>query len=136
MKNKKQQVMDLLYKADIDIDTETILWAASNLPDSEDNGEFDNIQFDHSKRDIFDACGLTEKECLDIGAHLNKVQLENSFRFSEMVEHIFRNDNKKVSLFMLVYGMRELNKLKGLHVKDDVKEDLIEFLRRKLKGED
>lgn len=118
----KERVMQVLANAPLnDLSRKEFLWAASNLPDSKERGEFsfksENIVIEHHHDNIFECFGITKSDIAEYGdimkdgIEFQQNQPEEEQQNSKAIEHMINNPkaNKKFYISLLIKMMNDLS---------------------------
>lgn len=109
----KQRIMEVLLSGDNNLTNEEINWAINNIPNG--TGEVD-IPFDHSKKKIYDACGITSDDAKDLAAEYNTIKKSLNDDNAEgicgsmMVERIIQRGSPKLIRGLIVRGILDTEK--------------------------
>lgn len=96
MANYKAQIAEALFEPSVKLSKEALLWAMSNLPDGEKNGEFSSgggkhpFKFDHSQDNVWEGMGL-QKDQLEEVAKIMSVETKKAIKDENKVTQVIEN---------------------------------------------
>jgi len=111
--NFKAEIAEALFDSSVKISREALLWAMSNLPDSENKGEHSvkaskavsTHDFDHDQESILQAVGVTEEEAQELAGvmadELRKIKNPDS-KVSKIVEGVLNAIDRHPNLIKLI----------------------------------
>jgi hypothetical protein len=99
-KNFKAEIAEALFEPSVKLSKEALLWAMSNLPDGENNGEFTSsigsskhpFTFNHEAENVWEAIGLTKPELEEVAGVMSretKKVIRDGEKVSLIVERLF-----------------------------------------------
>ena len=97
--------MNALLSAENDLTNEEIIWAIHNLPDE---GTNNYCKFDHSKDDIYEACGYFKKDIAKARDELKNILDSVNGRNSNYIEVILLKGSPLLLNFLIIRGLLSL----------------------------
>lgn len=134
MTNNKTKLAEVLFSTDAPKDL--ILWALSNLPDTNENGNFSknpNRKINHEEPSLYTALGMSEKEWDESSDKLSKytiLSLQESKCDSETIcilKDKINNNDEVMTLLLAKYIQQCRNEI-ILQIADGMRKNLIESL--------
>ena len=98
MANYKAQIAEALFEPSVKLSKEALLWAMSNLPDGEKNGEFSSVgakhpfKFDHSQDNVWEGIGLKKDQLEEVATIMSletKKAIKDGDKVTQVIENIF-----------------------------------------------
>jgi hypothetical protein len=133
----KQKIMEALLESNSNLTKEEIMWAASNLPDTEESGSFkvqDKMVFDHNAVDFFDCIGITETESTKVAevftAATKKLLLTENFLVSQAVEYIMEETTDIKAFNALIVSKLLKDSIDKIMSKDSPIKDILDLLKK------
>ena len=139
--------MEVLLNSDHNLTSEEILWAASHLPDSKEQGTQMVVHrvFNHNANDVFEAIGCThadaEKAAEVLSEACKNVAIKDDYNFSNGVEYVMQQSQTVNSIFPLLIvkalkeGLKEAKKARSMDALDEIRE-LLRKMKEKNEDED
>lgn len=102
----KHKIMEAILRADNDLSQEEISWAIQNIPNEGRSGR----QYDHSKDNVFEACGYSKEDSTKIREELVKIKEKIDGRHSQFFEEVINTGSVDLHNFLIIRGLVELIK--------------------------
>lgn len=142
MANYKAEIAEALYDSSTKISKEALIWAMTNLPDTQNKGSFSGINksFDHDKENIFEAVGISKYEAEQLARIMSK-QLasitEPEGKVSRIVEGVLNEIEHHPNLIKLIV-IKTVQEALQFVTKSETEMDIIKMIQliKKLKNED
>lgn len=108
---KKKKIMEALLSANNNLSKEEIMWAASHLPTTNENGDYGMTSsilpnFKHEASDMFEALSITKEDAekaAEVMSHVTRdVMCKKEYRFSHAVEDAIKNGMEVNGFFALL----------------------------------
>lgn len=129
--------MSVLLQTGNNLTSDEIMWAASHLPDTEQQGSYDqqNDQYDHSEENVFKALCITKKQAQQVaevlGTATTKLIVKSGsekYKMSNAVQEVIEKGNK-IPAFqkllvakMIQEALQQMAQIKGF-MNDDGDDD-------------
>jgi hypothetical protein len=133
----KQKIMETLLESNNTLTKEEIMWAASNLPDTEKNGGFkvqDKMVFNHNAETLFDSIGITETETRRIAEVMTnatkKLLLKEDHLISQIIEYVIEETADIKSFNALIVYKLLKDGINEVMSKDPQIKDIIELIKK------
>lgn len=133
----KQKIMEALLESNNTLTKEEIMWAASNLPDSTEKGNFqmqEKMVFNHDADDFFTSIGITETETARIAqvmtdATKNLLTKEN-YLISQAVEYIMHETTDIKGFNALIISKILKDSIDKVMSKDSPVKDILDLIKK------
>lgn len=126
---KKTDVMEALLDANSNVPASVISFVGANL---KDNDKDNSIVFNHDADNVFDACGIVEKDTKVFAKAVNDYMEslpEGSRARSKAIEFVFNSGNPKWMLLCVISAMKAMSENETSDFEDLLRQ--IMMLKRK-----
>ena len=116
----KQAIMEVLLSGDNTLTKDQISWAITNIPNETTK---EGLAFDHSKDDLFDACGVQMNNST-LGEEYAKLRIDcPGDKKSEFIEYLEANGSTALIRSLIIRGVYAVEE-KASEKKDEVNSEL------------
>lgn len=133
--------MEALLNSNSDISKEEIIWAATNLPDTDQKGEYSAkstaFVYNHESTSLYEAVGIddgdAEKTMKLLSIVTKKCALEDNYKVSHAIEEIMTKSQDIKGFFPLVLSkvIRDaLEHLEEKHMGEAIPKELLKLLKQ------
>jgi hypothetical protein len=99
----KQAIMEAILSGDNNLSKEQISWAIANIPNDDNSKQ--GLAFDHSKDDMFDACGVQMNNSTLAEEYANLRINTPGDKKSQFIEHLEANGSTALIRSLVIRGV-------------------------------